>query len=67
MQEGSSQKPEHEYTLKDYRLGSYPPNQGKTIGEGTFGKVKVATHMPTHQKVAVKTLQKSKIADQSDI
>ena len=28
------------------------------VGEGTFGKVRLGIHMPTNQKVAVKTLQK---------
>ena len=36
---------------------------GKNIGEGTFGKVRMAVHMPTNQKVAIKTLQKTKIVD----
>lgn len=26
---------------------------GKTIGEGTFGKVKLAVHMPTGEKVSI--------------
>ncbi len=34
---------------------------GKTIGEGTFGKVKLATHIPTGEKVAIKMLEKDKI------
>ena len=29
---------------------------GKTIGCGTFGKVKEAIHLPTGQKVAIKIL-----------
>ena len=40
---------------------------GKTIGEGTFGKVKLATHIPTGEKVAVKILVKSKIIDVADV
>lgn len=40
---------------------------GKSIGEGTFGKVRLATHTLTDEKVAVKTLQKDKIVEQSDI
>jgi 5'-AMP-activated protein kinase, catalytic alpha subunit len=36
-------------------------NSGKSIGEGTFGKVRLGVHLPTGQKVAVKTLQKEKI------
>jgi hypothetical protein len=31
---------------------------GKTLGKGTFGKVKAATHILTGEKVAVKILEK---------
>jgi 5'-AMP-activated protein kinase catalytic alpha subunit len=37
------------------------------LGEGTFGKVKLATHLLTGEKVAIKILEKSKIVDKSDI
>jgi len=37
------------------------------LGEGTFGKVKSATHLLTGEKVAIKILEKSKIVDKSDI
>ena len=40
---------------------------GKTIGEGTFGKVKLGTHILTNEKVAVKILEKSKITDVADV
>ncbi len=40
---------------------------GKTIGEGTFGKVKLATHKLTQEKVAIKILQKSIINEVSDV
>mmetsp|Transcript_9382 Transcript_9382/g.12974 ORF Transcript_9382/g.12974 Transcript_9382/m.12974 type:complete len:812 (+) Transcript_9382:111-2546(+) len=40
---------------------------GKTIGEGTFGKVKLAIHIPTGEKVAVKILEKSRIKEQADV
>ena len=36
---------------------------GKTLGEGTFGKVRLGTHILTGEKVAVKVLEKSKIKD----
>jgi len=39
----------------------------KTIGEGTFGKVKLGTHILTGEKVAVKILEKSKITDIADV
>ena len=38
----------------------------KTIGEGTFGKVKLATHIITGEKVAIKILQKNLIKDQNE-
>eukprot|EP01038_Epipyxis_sp_PR26KG_P012421 gene12421-16659_t len=40
---------------------------GKTIGEGTFGKVKLAVHIPTGEKVAIKILEKNRIKDQADV
>lgn len=40
---------------------------GKTIGEGTFGKVKIAVHIPTGEKVAVKILEKARIKEQADV
>ena len=39
----------------------------KTLGEGTFGKVKLATHIPTSQQVAIKILEKDKIIDKDDL
>jgi len=40
---------------------------GKTLGEGTFGKVKLATHILTGEKVAIKILEKDRIIDVSDV
>jgi 5'-AMP-activated protein kinase catalytic alpha subunit len=39
----------------------------KTIGEGTFGKVKLGIHTLTGEKVAVKILEKERITDASDV
>ena len=39
----------------------------KYIGEGTFGKVHIAIHNPTQEKVAVKVLEKDKITEEEDI
>ncbi len=39
----------------------------KTIGEGTFSKVKLGIHIPTGEKVAIKILEKSKIEDNEDL
>ena len=38
----------------------------KTIGEGTFGKVKLAVHNLTGEKVAIKILEKNLIKDKSE-
>ena len=40
---------------------------GRTIGEGTFGKVKLGTHILTGEKVAVKILEKDRIAEVADV
>ena len=40
---------------------------GRTIGKGTFGKVKLGIHTLTNEKVAVKILEKDKIKDSSDV
>lgn len=47
-------------TIGNYQLG-------KTIGEGTFGKVKLGIHTHTQEKVAIKILEKDRICDVSDI
>ena len=39
---------------------------GRTIGEGTFGKVKIGTHILTGEKVAVKILEKDRILESAD-
>ena len=46
--------------LKNYKIL-------KTIGEGTFSKVKEAIHIPSGEKVAIKILEKSKIEDEEDL
>ena len=41
-------------TNKDKTIGQY--QLGKSIGEGTFGKVKLGTHILTGEKVTTKVL-----------
>ena len=48
------------YTSSDALLQSY--KMGKTLGVGSFGKVKVAEHILTGHKVAIKILNRKKIA-----
>jgi 5'-AMP-activated protein kinase catalytic alpha subunit len=39
----------------------------KTLGEGTFGKVKLAVHSVTQEKVAIKILEKQRIVEVADV
>lgn len=39
----------------------------KTLGKGTFGKVKLGMHKVTGEPVAIKILEKSKIKDVTDV
>ena len=41
---------------KSITIGQY--HLGKSIGQGTFGKVKLGTHTLSSEKVAIKVLQK---------
>ncbi len=50
---------------KNNKIGNYQII--KTMGEGTFGKVKLGIHIPTNEKVAIKILEKSKIEDNDDL
>ncbi|KAG9389828.1 Protein kinase domain [Carpediemonas membranifera] len=40
---------------------------GKTLGQGTFGKVKLGTHVLTGGKAALKILEKDRIVDVADM
>ena len=51
--------------LADKNIGQF--SIGKTLGKGTFGKVKIGTHLLTHEKVAIKVLEKQRIKDVEDI
>lgn len=50
-----------ELETKVMRLGKY--ELGRTLGEGNFGKVKLARNSETGQYFAVKILEKKKIID----
>ncbi|OMJ69287.1 hypothetical protein SteCoe_33028 [Stentor coeruleus] len=50
---------------KERDIGDYTIS--KTIGEGTFGKVKLGFHKMTGEKVAIKILEKNRIIDVADI
>lgn len=77
-QQKPAEAPKQQQTIGNYILGKCVKNSlllylvinsylGRDLGKGTFGKVKVGTHILTGEKVAVKILEKDKIADVSDV
>ena len=48
----------------EYKIGDYIIK--KTLGKGTFGKVKLGIHIPSGDKVAIKILEHSKIKEKDD-
>ena len=54
------QSPASRNVLANYSLG-------RTIGKGTFCKVKLARHLESQQEVAVKILDKNKLQDPKDL
>lgn len=60
MSQAMPTMPQQYFTLAHYNIG-------RTIGKGTFGKVKLGIHNLTGEKVAVKILEKDKIKDASDV
>ena len=51
--------------IKSRTIGNYV--LGKTLGKGTFGKVKLAEQTLTGEKVAIKILEKDRIIDVADV
>ena len=51
---------DNKYILRNYQFI-------RTIGEGTFGKVKLSIHIPTNEYVAIKILEKSRIHDKEEL
>ena len=49
---------------KDFKIGNYIIK--RTLGRGTFGKVKLGIYIPTQEKVAIKILEKSRIIEKDD-
>jgi 5'-AMP-activated protein kinase catalytic alpha subunit len=48
----------------EYKIGNYLIQQ--TLGQGTFGKVKLGIYLPTQEKVAIKVLEKERLTDKDD-
>ena len=56
----SRQDTEEVDALSQKQIGPY--RIGKALGEGTFGTVRLGQHIENKQKVAIKILEKTKIA-----
>ncbi len=63
MEEDKTSSPER--IDEGAKLGNYIIS--KTIGEGTFGKVRLGIHTLTNEKAAVKILEKEKIKEIADV
>ena len=61
----SSSKIKNENEDKEIRIGNYLIT--KTLGKGTFGKVKLGIYLPSHKKVAIKILEKKKLIEEDEI
>ena len=49
---------------KEYNIGNYMVKY--TLGQGTFGKVKLGVYLPNNEKVAIKILEKNRIIEKDD-
>ena len=50
---------------KEIKIGNYLIQ--KTLGKGTFGKVKLGIYIPRNKKVAIKILEKNRIKEEDDM
>ena len=53
-----------EIDSKEYKIGNYMVKH--TLGQGTFGKVKLGVYLPNNEKVAIKILEKNRIKEKDD-
>ena len=49
---------------EEYKIGNYLIEE--TLGEGTFGKVKLGKYLPNDEKVAIKILEKKRMTNTDD-
>jgi len=54
-------------TLHDFESLTIIWCSGRSLGSGTFGKVRIGTHTITGEKVAIKILEKDRIKDKGDV
>ena len=61
----NQEKNNSKYKENEIKIGNYLIK--KTLGKGTFGKVKLGIYLPRNQKVAIKILEKRKIREEDDL
>ena len=60
----NNNQPKYKLSKDEYQIGNYIIK--KTLGQGTFGKVKLGIYIPTNEKYAIKILEKSRIREKDD-
>ena len=63
-EEKSEQDKEDSESNREYNIGNYKIKY--TLGQGTFGKVKLGIYIPNSEKVAIKILEKNRIIEKDD-
>ena len=63
-EEKSEQEKEDSDSNREYTIGNYKVKY--TLGQGTFGKVKLGIYVPNSEKVAIKILEKNRIIEKDD-
>ena len=63
-EEKSYQEKEDSESNREYKIGNYMVKY--TLGQGTFGKVKLGVYIPNNEKVAIKILEKDRIIEKDD-
>ena len=58
------QEKEDSESNREYKIGNYLVKH--TLGQGTFGKVKLGVYIPNNEKVAIKILEKNRIIEKDD-
>ena len=61
----NTNKNEHKIKEKEIKIGNYIIK--KTLGKGTFAKVKLAIQLPKRNKVAIKIIEKRRLQEEDDI
>ena len=58
----NNEKAKDQEEEREIRIGNYLIK--KTLGRGTFGKVKLGIYLPKNKKVAIKILEKKKLKEE---